>query len=90
MEKTKIWHKDHVSKFKKGDRVVVFRRKKNGHPKCLIDGKVYIVSDIIADDVMIKTDGPFNSQQVYKIHKTYLIDIQWIREELLKEILKDD
>jgi len=90
MEKTRIWHKDHVSNFQKGDKVVVFRRKNSGHPKCLKDGMVYEVKDVNGDDVIITIEGLglFRSQQSFKIHKSYLIDIQFVRDELITKILE--
>lgn len=88
MLKTRIWHKDNVHKFQEGDKVVVFRRKKNGHPKYLKDGVVYGVKGINGDDVIISSDGLYGSKIDYKIHKSYLIDIQFIRDELIDELLK--
>ena len=87
MEKTKLWHKDHVNKFSVGDKVVVFRRKKNGHPKALKDGVIYTVKEIIGDDLMI-SNGLVN-YNLHKIHKTYLINVEWIRDEIINQLLKD-
>lgn len=86
MEKTKIWHKDHVSNLQTGDRVVVFRRKKNGYPKCLKDGIVYKVKYVNGDDVIIAL---YRSTVDYKIHKSYLIDIQFVRDELIAKLLEE-
>ena len=90
MEKTKLWHKDNVGKFRKGDRVVVFRRKKNGHPKCLKGGIVYTIKGIKGEDVIISSDVLSNFKQDYKIHKSYLIDIQFIRDEIISKIIEGD
>jgi hypothetical protein len=87
MEKTRIWNKDHV-KISVGDRVVVFRRKTNGHPKSLKDGKVYKVLNIIGEDIEVEGDGLFKSTRRVKVHKSYLITIDYIRDELINEILE--
>jgi hypothetical protein len=89
MEKTRIWNKDHV-KISVGDRVVVFRRKTNGHPKSLKDGKVYKVLNIIGEDIEVEGEGFFKSVIRIKVHKSYLITIDFVRDELISQIIGED
>ena len=88
MKKTKVWNKDNV-KFNIGDKVVVFRRKDNGHPKKLKDCNVYTIVDINGDDLWIDLAHE-NIILRYKVHKSYMITIEFIRDELIEIILKED
>ena len=87
MEKTRIWNKDHV-KISVGDRVVVFRRKTNGHPKSLKDGKVYKVLNIIGEDIEVEGEAYFKSVIRVKVHKSYLITIDYMRDEIINKLLE--
>jgi len=83
MEKTRIWNKDNVS-FEIGDRVVVFRRKKNGHPKILKDGVAYLVKSMVGNDLILETDS-----NLVKVNRTYLVPIQFVRDEIIKNLFEE-
>lgn len=85
MEKTKVWNKDHVT-FSIGNKILVFRRKPNGHPRLLKDGKIYTIIDINGDDLLI--DSEIKSR--IKVHKSYMIPIEFLRDELIQILLKED
>lgn len=84
MEKTRIWNKDNVS-FENGDRVVVFRRKKNGHPKILKDGVTYLVKSMIGNDLILE----IGSNRTAKVDRSYLVPIQLVRDEIIRNLLED-
>ena len=65
--------------------VVVFRRKNNGHPRRLLDGKNYLVVDIVNDDIILEV-----GRDRYKVNKTYLISVESARDILISEFLKED
>lgn len=92
MVKNKIWHKDNSISFNKGDMVIVFRRKSNGHPKRLLDGKKYLVVDVINEDVVLEIESYASSltKERYKVHKSYLITVDVSRDILISEFLKED
>jgi hypothetical protein len=89
MEKTKVWNKDNVT-FNIGDRVLVFRRKNNGHPRFLKDGTVYVIADKNGDDLLIDANGRYKSINRVKVHKSYMIPIEFVRDELIKILLEED
>jgi len=60
MEKSKVWIKDRlsISDYQVGQKVRVFRRKKNGYPNAMIDGESYLIREIKYDSlVLISLDG---------------------------------
>ena len=75
--------------FNVGDKVFLYKRKKNGYPKKIIDDTPYIIKDIINDVLVIalhSLDG-VGWSQIIKVHKTYMIENSIIREEKLNSIL---
>ena len=93
MDKTRIWIKDELDsgqlKFEKDQLVIVFRRKKNGYPSYIEDGKLYKVKKVIDDKVflIIPNIGDTVSKE-FKVHKTYIIPIEYLRNEIINEILR--
>lgn len=93
MERTRIWIKDGIErkniKFSVGQQVLCFRRKKSGYPKSLEDGVRYRIKEIINDSlVLTHSENPYN-QKDFKVHRTYLIPIEVVRDEIINELLKD-
>jgi hypothetical protein len=82
MERTRIWNKDNVN-FEVGCLVLVFRRKKNGHPKTLTDGVGYFVRQINGEDLVLS-----DTNRLIKVHRSYMIPIEVIRGSLIDELLK--
>lgn len=75
--------------YKKGDEVVLLRRKKNGHPRGLKDGVIYIVREIEGDHLIVaqhSSDGIGFLQQV-KVHKSYVGNKTTIRDIKIDEVL---
>lgn len=78
-------------KFQVDDEVIVYRRKKNGHPRGLKDGEVYIVT-LVENDVLIlsqpSSDG-IGWLQRGKVHSSYLIKKSDFRDIKINELLDD-
>jgi hypothetical protein len=93
MEKTKTWIKDGISRnnieFFVGQKVVVFRRKLNGYPKGLKDGILYHISKIENDCLVVYQSKSNQVSKEYKVHRTYLIPIEYLRNEIINDLLKD-
>lgn len=92
MKKWKI--KDKINQgeifYKVGDEVVVIRRKKNGYPRGLKDGVIYIIRQIENDHLVVaqhSTDGVGFLQPI-KIHKTYVCSKSLLRDIKIDDILK--
>lgn len=73
-----------------GDSVVVFRRKKSGHPRGIKDGIVYTIKRVDNDSIEVAThssDG-IGWNQPMRVHKTFMISMNTLREYKLKKILE--
>jgi hypothetical protein len=76
--------------YKVGDKVICFRRKTNGHPRRIKDYVEYTIKSITNDDFHVAThslDGIGWNNEI-KIHKTYMISKNELREIKINQILK--
>ena len=95
MKKTKVWIRDALSKsvvdYYRGQKVTVFRRKASGYPKFLKDGETYIVKYVLWEDLIVQEEvsNSLLQPREWKINKTYVIPIEFNREFLIDEILKE-
>jgi hypothetical protein len=101
MERTRTWIKDGIDrkqiKFFVGQKVVVFRRKISGHPRSLRDGYTYTIKRIENDSLIVYQESPITSKlqengfqpKEFKVHRTYLISVEYLRDEIINDILKD-
>jgi hypothetical protein len=101
MKRTRTWIKDGIDRsqinFFVGQKVVVFRRKISGHPRALKDGTSYIIKVIENDCLIVYQDSPITSKlqengfqpKEFKANRTYLIPIEYLRDEIINDILKD-
>ena len=71
--------------FELNEEVVLFKRKKNGYPNNISDDLVYIVDEIEGDYLFIYEK---DSKNMYKIHKTYMINKETLRDIKINHILK--
>lgn len=81
--------KSGVISFEEGDSVICFWRKGNGYPGSIKDGEVYTVKNVEGDHLYIhkhSSDGIGWMQQI-RIHKTYMIPIQVLRDIKLNSVL---
>lgn len=99
MKRSKIWIRDAIQngmvKYYKDQKVVVFRRKANGYPRAMKDGVVYRVKYSLLDDLVLIEDidheaHKFLKIREYKVNKSYVIPIEFLRDELISEILNFD
>ena len=79
-----------------GDYVTVFRRKGNGYPRKLIDGVTYVVIRLWGESVEVLDEGKYLSDRSnnyrstgYKVHKSFIIQKDTLRELRLEELFKD-
>jgi hypothetical protein len=88
MIKSKTWVKDRYFEYKQGDIVKLVRKKDNGHPRSLSFGVSYKVLKIENEDLFVQE---LNSEElrITKVNKNYLIPVEKLRDELIKEILKN-
>jgi hypothetical protein len=104
MKKTKIWFNDKIESgkisFLEGDKVVVFRRKANGYPRCLEDNKIYEISKKEGDFLFLIEPGVKNEydsagfivnykNKEYKVHRSYLIPLSLNRGILINDFLQN-
>jgi hypothetical protein len=102
MKRDKIWFNDRISSgkihFFEGDKVIVFRRKANGYPRALEDGKVYEISKKECDFLYLIEPGVKNEydssgfitsykNKEIKVHRSYVIPISINRSNLIENIL---
>lgn len=89
MNKTKTHIKDGIRmgdiEYKVGDKVVLVRRKQNGYPKALDDDKLYKIDSIEKENIIIKK--PKSGVHLIKIHRSYLAPLNYLRNDLIDEIL---
>lgn len=84
--KIKYLIKDGSVKYKIGDEVIVYRRKRNGYPKFLKDNVVYIITNILPDGhLLLKYDSDVYLKP--KVHKKYVINKSLLRDIKLDYIL---
>ena len=72
--------------FRKGDIVVLIRKKANGYPKNLDFDKEYIVKDINGEQIRI--DNPSGTRDFY-VNKTFFVKKVDLRDSYLEKILKN-
>jgi hypothetical protein len=86
MEKNRIWIRDRITikDFYVGQSVMLGRRKQNGYPKKIKSDILYKIISIQLDVITI---GEINSR--VSVHYSYLLPSNVIRDEAIKEILKD-
>jgi hypothetical protein len=73
----------------KGDKVIVFRRKKSGYPKAILDGVEYTVRNTDNDALYVavhSADG-VGWMQPIKVHRSYMINLNMWRDYKLSVIL---
>jgi hypothetical protein len=76
---------------KKGDKVVIFRRKKSGYPRAILDGVEYTVRNTDNDSLYLavtSTDG-VGWMQPIKVHRSYMVPKSLWRDWRLTLILED-
>ena len=75
-----------------GDKVIVFRRKSNGHPRGIEDNIEYTIKRVESDSIMValnSSDG-IGWLQPIKVHKTYMMPKNALRDINLKKILNEN
>jgi hypothetical protein len=86
--KSKTWVKDRYFEYKQGDIVKLVRKKENGHPRALSFGVSYKVLKIENEDLFVQ--GLDDQElRITNVNKNYLIPVERLRDELIKEILKN-
>ena len=85
--KSKTWVKDRYFEYKQGDIVKLVRKKENGHPRALSFGVSYKVLKIENEDLFVQQLDE-KELRITKVNKNYLIPVESLRDELIKEILK--
>lgn len=86
--KSKTWVKDRYFEYKQGDIVKLVRKKENGHPRALSFGVSYKVLKIENEDLFVQQLDE-KELRITKVNKNYLIPVERLRDELIKEILKN-
>ena len=86
--KSKTWVKDRYFEYKQGDIVKLVRKKDNGHPRALSFGVSYKVLKIENEDLFVQQLDE-KELRITKVNKNYLIPVESLRDELIKEILKN-
>lgn len=87
--RSKTWVKDRYFEYVSGDIVKLVRKKENGHPRALSFGVSYKVLKIENEDLFVQE---LNSEElrITKVNKNYLIPVEKLRDELIKDILSND
>lgn len=78
-------------RYKKGDKVVIFRRKKSGYPKAILDGVEYTVRNLENESLQValhSSDG-VGWMQPIKVHRSYMIPKNVWRDFRLTLILEE-
>jgi hypothetical protein len=88
MIRSKTWVKDRHFEYKKGDIVKLVRKKENGHPRSLSFGVSYTVLKVENDDLFVQGLDE-KELRITKVNKNYLIPVEKLRDELIKDILKN-
>jgi hypothetical protein len=71
-----------------GQNVIVVRRKKNGYPRSLIDNQPYQIKRI-ENDCLILQNLKSRTPSEIKVHFSYCLNLQLMRDEIIKDILKN-
>jgi hypothetical protein len=87
--RSKNWVKDRYFEYKQGDIVKLVRKKVNGYPRSLSFGVSYKVLNIENEDLFVQQLDE-KELRITKVNKNYLIPVEKLRDELIKEILKND
>ena len=99
MKRCKTWIRDAINngsvKYYTGQKVLVFRRKASGYPKSMKDDVLYRVKYTLLDDLVLVEDKDYETHKFlkvseYKVNKSYIIPLDFIRDELINEILNYD
>ena len=74
-----------------GDKVVIFRRKKSGYPKAILDGVEYTVryTDNESLRVAVNSSDGVGWMQPIKVHRSYMVPKTIWRDWKLSLILED-
>lgn len=74
-----------------GDKVVIFRRKKSGYPKAILDGVEYTVrhTDNESLRVAVHSSDGHGWMQPIKVHRSYMVPKNIWRDWKLSLILED-
>ena len=74
-----------------GDKVVIFRRKKSGYPKTILDGVEYTVrhTDNESIRVAVHSSDGVGWMQPIKVHRSYMVHKNLWRDWKLSLILED-
>lgn len=77
--------------YNEGDVVIVYRRKANGYPRHLKDSQPYVVVYLWGESVEVVEMGHINNDngRKLKVHTSFIIHQQWIRDKVLEDLLKD-
>jgi hypothetical protein len=74
--------------YDKGDEVIVFKRKSDGHPRSLKDDIIYTIYDVNVDGhLLVRFRQGTRWSQTIKIHKKYVISKTQLRDIKINEIL---
>ena len=75
----------------KGDKVVIFRRKKSGYPKAILDGVEYTVryTDNESLSVAIHSSDGIGWMPSIKVHRSYMVPKSIWRDWRLTLILEE-
>ena len=94
MIKSKTWVKDRYFEYKAGDIVKLIRKKQNGHPRTLSFGINYKVLKVENEDLFVQEldlqELQLGDIRITKVNKNYLVPIQNMRDEFIKDILNSD
>lgn len=90
VKKTKIWIKDNIkiTDFQVGQLIIVARRKPNGYPHSLIDDASYQIKRI-EKEYLIVHNLKFRTPNELKVHYSYCLNSQLMRDEIINDLLKD-
>lgn len=80
-----------VITFEEGDNVVCFRRKVSGYPGSIKDGEIYIVEKVEGEHLYIQqhSSNGIGWLQPIRIHKTYMMPVQVLREIKLNSLFDE-
>jgi hypothetical protein len=75
----------------KGNKVVIFRRKKSGYPRAILDGVEYIVRSTDNDSlyVAVNSEDGAGGMPPIKVHRSYMVPKSIWRDWRLTLILED-
>lgn len=90
VNRSKSWIKDRIdiTDYQIGQSVIVVRRKLNGHPKALVDNEPYQIKRIENDNLILH-NLKFRTPNEIKVHYSYCVNLQLMRDEVINDLLKD-